>query len=99
MPDKHSPEKQFSRIMRDCYAKRKNKPPSKTPKLTPEQLNQRKALKYYLGALAYRDKELREVVNTQTEKDNIEILEEFFGFYDSASVPDYGFDGCVIYNY
>ena len=25
MPNKHSPEKQFSRVMRDCYAKHENK--------------------------------------------------------------------------
>jgi hypothetical protein len=61
--------------------------------LTEEQLNQQRALKFYLRIIAYEDKV--EIVNTQTLEMTMGLLTDLFGVYDSAVVPSDAFDGCV----
>lgn len=61
--------------------------------LSEDQLNMQRALKYYLKITAFRDQ--LETVNTEPPEANMDILKMSFGYYDSAVVPCWAFDGCV----
>ena len=64
--------------------------------LNAQQINQRKALNYYIRMFAYFDREKKEITNTLTSSENMALLTQCFGYFDSAVVPSHGFDGCVI---
>jgi len=68
----------------------------KRSKLSTEQRNQAKAIRYYIKIFAeFRDIE-KELTNTLTMEDNQFLLNDIFGVVDSAVIPCYGFDGCVL---
>ena len=68
----------------------------KRSKLSEEQRNQNKAIRWVIKVLAHYDNEKRELLNTCTESDNYWVLGTLFGVHDSQVVPCYGFDGCVL---
>lgn len=56
----------------------------------------RKALVWAIDMFSYYDRRKGEFINTLSYEDNHAVLNDFFGFSDSAAFPEYAFDGCVL---
>ena len=68
----------------------------KRSKLSYEQRNQQKTLRWFINIYAQYEKLECELINTMDLYENFYFLGKCFEVVDSSTYPSYAFDGCVL---